>query len=166
MKVSRTFCQFFSAAAGIDSMEHGFELDEEVARQMAAAGTFLVSTLAVPRSFLTFAGTTRIERFSGTQGRKSIEEEIESSAQSVRIAHAAGVRIAAGTDFGGGSLRANQMAWEIESLVAAGLQPHEAVAAATWRGGELRSKGASQSRGFPALSATSITTCRPSAEMS
>jgi imidazolonepropionase-like amidohydrolase len=125
------------AAAGIDSMEHGFELDEDVARQMAAGDTFLVSTLAVPRSFLSFGSTTRIERFSGAQGRKRIEEEIESSAQSVRIAHAAGVRIAAGTDFGGGSLRANQMAWEIESLVGAGLEPHEALAAATWRGGEL-----------------------------
>jgi len=48
-----------------------------------------------------------------------------------------GVRIAAGTDFGGGSLRANQLAWEVESLVAAGLEPWEALAAATWRGGEL-----------------------------
>ena len=50
---------------------------------------------------------------------------------------AAGVAIAAGTDFGGGSLRANQLAWEVESLVAAGLEPWEALGAATWRGGEL-----------------------------
>jgi imidazolonepropionase-like amidohydrolase len=57
--------------------------------------------------------------------------------ESVRLAHAAGVRIASGTDFGGGSLRANQLAWEVESLVEAGLQPWEALGAATWRGGEL-----------------------------
>jgi len=55
----------------------------------------------------------------------------------VAAAHRAGVRIATGTDFGGGSTRANQLAWEVESLVAAGLEPWEALAAATWRGGEL-----------------------------
>jgi hypothetical protein len=48
-----------------------------------------------------------------------------------------GPRIASGTDFGGGSLRANQLAWEVESLVAAGLEPWEALGAASWRGGEL-----------------------------
>jgi imidazolonepropionase-like amidohydrolase len=123
--------------AGIDSMEHGFELDADVARKMATAGTFLVSTLAVPRSFLSLGDTTTIERFAGAEGRKAIQEERESAIRSVQIARAAGVRIAAGTDFGGGSTRANQMAWEIESLVEAGLEPHEALAAATWRGGEL-----------------------------
>jgi hypothetical protein len=40
-------------------------------------------------------------------------------------------------NFGGSSLRANQLAWEVESLVAAGLEPWEALGAATWRGGEL-----------------------------
>ena len=43
------------------------------------------------------------------------------------LAQAAGVAIASGTDFGGGSLRANQLAWEVESLVAAGLEPWEAL---------------------------------------
>lgn len=49
----------------------------------------------------------------------------------------AALRSAGGTDFGGGSLRANQLAWEVEALVGAGLEPWEALAAATWRGGEL-----------------------------
>ena len=61
----------------------------------------------------------------------------ERAEESVRLAHAAGVAIATGTDFGGGSTRANQLAWEVESLVAAGLEPWEALGAATWRGGEL-----------------------------
>jgi imidazolonepropionase-like amidohydrolase len=55
----------------------------------------------------------------------------------VLLAHRAGVAIAAGSDFGGGSLRANQLAWEVEALAAAGIEPHIALAAATWRGGEL-----------------------------
>jgi imidazolonepropionase-like amidohydrolase len=56
---------------------------------------------------------------------------------SARIAHQAGVRIAAGTDFGGGGARAGVLAGEVEALVRAGLQPWEALGAATWRGGEL-----------------------------
>jgi len=55
----------------------------------------------------------------------------------VRLAHAAGVAIVGGTDFGGGSARANQLPWEVECLVEAGLEPWEALAAVTWRGGEL-----------------------------
>ena len=62
---------------------------------------------------------------------------IGTTEQSVRLAHAAGVLIAAGTDFGGGSSRANQLAWEVESLVEAGLEPWEALAAATWHGGQV-----------------------------
>jgi imidazolonepropionase-like amidohydrolase len=89
------------------------------------------------RSWLTFATTTSIARFAEAEGRASIEGRLERAEASVRIARAAGVPIATGSDFGGGSLRANQLAWEVTSLVAAGLQPLDALAAATWRGGEL-----------------------------
>jgi imidazolonepropionase-like amidohydrolase len=47
------------------------------------------------------------------------------------------VRIATGSDFGGGSVRAGHLAWELELLVQAGLEPWEALAAATRHGGEL-----------------------------
>jgi len=50
---------------------------------------------------------------------------------------APGVLIAAGTDFGGGSTRANQLAWKVECLVDAGLDPLEALAATSWRGGSV-----------------------------
>jgi imidazolonepropionase-like amidohydrolase len=122
---------------GVDAIEHGFELDGALAAEMAERGTFLVSTLAVMRSWLTFGRTTSLPRFAGADGRRAIADRLERAEESVVAAHRAGVRIAAGTDFGGGSLRANQLAWEVESLVAAGLEPWEAMAAATWRGGEL-----------------------------
>ena len=104
---------------------------------MARRGTFLVSTLAVPRSWATFATTTTIERFTSDEGKAVIAARRETAEASVAAAHRAGVRIATGTDFGGGSLRANQLAWEVEALVGAGLEPWEALGAATWRGGEL-----------------------------
>jgi imidazolonepropionase-like amidohydrolase len=123
--------------AGVDSIEHGFALDDAVARSMAERGIVLVTTLTVLRSWLSFGGTTRINRFSGPGRPGAIASQLEEAEASVRIARDAGVAIAAGTDFGGGSGRANQLAWEVESLVAAGLEPVDALAAATWRGGEL-----------------------------
>ena len=122
---------------GVDSIEHGFDLDAEVAGEMARRGTTLVSTLAVMRSWLGFGDTTTMERFAGEGGRAANQARLEQGEASVRVARDAGVAIATGSDFGGGSLRANQLAWEVTSLVAAGLAPTDALAAATWRGGEL-----------------------------
>jgi len=125
------------AEAGVDALEHGFELDATVAAEMAANGVTLVSTLAVMRSWLSFGRTTELPRFSSEAGASAIRARLERAEESVRLAHRAGVMVCAGTDFGGGSLRANHLAWEVESLVAAGLEPWESLAAATWRGGQL-----------------------------
>lgn len=125
------------AEAGVDALEHGFELDANVAAEMARNGVRLVSTLAVLHSWVSFGQTTSLPRFAADEGRATVRRRLEAAEASVAIARAAGVKIAAGTDFGGGSTRANQLAWEVESLVAAGLEPWEALGAATWRGGEL-----------------------------
>ena len=126
-----------AVAGGVDAIEHGFRLDADVARAMAAQGTALVATLAVMESWEGFATTTRLPRFASAEGRAALAERRAAAHESVRLAHAAGVLIAAGTDFGGGSLRANQLAWEVETLVAAGLEPYDALAAATVNGGRL-----------------------------
>jgi imidazolonepropionase-like amidohydrolase len=126
-----------AVAGGVDSIEHGFDLDAGVAAEMAGRGITLVSTLAVMRSWLSFGDTTTMERFAGETGRATIAARLDQGEASVRVARDAGVAIATGSDFGGGSLRANQLAWEVTSLVAAGLEPIDALAAATWRGGEL-----------------------------
>jgi imidazolonepropionase-like amidohydrolase len=123
--------------AGLDSIEHGFELDEEAAAAMARQGMFLVSTLAIFRSWASFGHTTTLPRFVGEEGKEKAARRRERAIESVRHAYKAGVSIAAGTDFGGGSLRANHLAWEVEALVEAGLGPWEALASATVRGGEL-----------------------------
>ena len=125
------------ADAAVDCIEHGFELDADVARTMVSNGTALVSTLTVFKSWATFAATTTIERFAGAEGKKLIGERRDAAHSSIRIAHRAGVLLGAGTDFGGGSSRANQLAWEVESLVEAGLEPWEALAAVTWRAGAI-----------------------------
>jgi imidazolonepropionase-like amidohydrolase len=125
------------AEAGVDSLEHGFQLDAEVAALMAANRVALVSTLAVLESWRTFSRTTSLPRFVEPPRRAEIAARREWAHESVRLAARAGVLVAAGTDFGGGSLRAGQLAWEVECLVNAGLEPWQALAAATRNGGQL-----------------------------
>jgi imidazolonepropionase-like amidohydrolase len=126
-----------AAAAGVDSIEHGFELDDEIARTMKTKNVTLTSTLSVFSSWETFTRTTELERFTSEDGRRRIAERKEGAYASVATARRAGVRIATGSDFGGGSVRAGHLAWEVELLVAAGLTPREALVAATRAGGEL-----------------------------
>jgi imidazolonepropionase-like amidohydrolase len=126
-----------AAEAGVDSIEHGMELDDDIARTMKRNNVTLVSTLSVFASWETFARTTTIERFTAPESLARIAKRKEGAYASIAAAKRAGVRIATGSDFGGGSVRAGHLAWEVELLVAAGLEPYEALAAATRNGGEL-----------------------------
>ena len=126
-----------AALAGVDSIEHGMELDDDIARTMKKNNVTLTSTLSVFASWETFARTTAIERFTTEDGRRRIANRKEGAYAAVAAARRAGVRIATGSDFGGGSVRAGQLAWEVELLVAAGSTPREALVAATRAGGEL-----------------------------
>jgi imidazolonepropionase-like amidohydrolase len=125
------------ADGGVDCIEHGFELDADSARLMAERGIALVSTLTCFKSWTTSGQTTEIPRFASAEGRTAVATRWGAARESVRVAHAAGVLLGAGTDFGGGSGRANQLAWEVETLVEAGIEPWEALAAVTWKAGEI-----------------------------
>lgn len=126
-----------AVGGGVDCIEHGTTLDADLVAEMVRRGTFLVPTLAIQSSWESFGATTSIERFAGEEGRERLAARRKLAYESVRMAAGAGVKIAAGTDFGGGSLRANHLAWEVECLAVAGLEPWDALGAATWRGGDL-----------------------------
>lgn len=126
-----------AAEAGVDSIEHGMELDDDIARTMKKNNVTLTSTLSVFASWESFARTTAIERFATEESRQRIARRKAGAYAAVGVAKRAGVRIATGSDFGGGSVRAGHLAWEVELLVAAGLTPREALVAATRAGGEL-----------------------------
>src|SRR5256884_3695674 len=97
--------------AGVGCLEHGFELDSDAVAKMARQGTFLVSTLAIFRSWASFAQTTTLPRFVGEEGKERIARRRERAIESVRLAHRAGVRIAAGEGVGGGFPPAHPPAW-------------------------------------------------------
>src|SRR5262249_43805281 len=117
-----------AAGARVDCLEPGFGLDAATPSLMVSNGVALGAALTAIRSWETFGQTTTIPRFASEEGRSIVLERWERAKASVVLARRAGVHIAAGTDFGGGSARANQLAWEVESLVDAGLEPWEALA--------------------------------------
>ena len=110
-----------------------------------------------------FGATTTIERFAGADGQERSPTGASGPRNRSGSPTQAGVRIATGTDFGGGSTRANQLAWEVESLVAAGLEPWEALAP---RRGAAASSSASPTpacsarAGRPTSSSSTATRCR------
>src|SRR5207237_212354 len=110
--------------AGADGRALSLSVRQEMSDQRGApsiriAGTrrrnkvALVSTLAVLASWATFERTTRIERFTAADGKRRLAARREGAFAAIKAARRAGVRIAAGSDFGGGSVRAGHLAWEV-----------------------------------------------------
>jgi imidazolonepropionase-like amidohydrolase len=115
-------------AAGIDCIEHGTGLTEELIGEMAARGTAVVPTLVNVENFPGFAaaGEEKFPAYASTMRRL-----YANSGAVVRAAFDAGVPIFAGTDAGGG-IAHGVIADEVRALHAAGLPAEAALAAASW----------------------------------
>jgi imidazolonepropionase-like amidohydrolase len=114
--------------AGIDCIEHGTGLTEELIGEMAVRGTAVVPTLVNVENFPGFAaaGEKRFPAYASTMRRLYAQ-----SGAVVRAAYEAGVPVYAGTDAGGG-IEHGSIAAEVRALHEAGLPPEAAMAAASW----------------------------------
>ncbi len=115
--------------AGCRTIEHGTDVDEEVAAAMRECGAILVPTRTIYEAIL-----TRADQVSPAARRK-LHELQERHRAAMSLAHRAGVRIALGTDLGT-SMPETPFGWghngeEFGYLVAAGLSPLQAIAAGT-----------------------------------
>lgn len=114
-----------AAAAGIDTIDHGTFADDAALKVMKAKGTYLVPTL------MAFEGIK--ERLGKGIYTPTVEEKVRmtmgSVGKAVTRAKALGVPVAFGTD--AGVFDHGRNAGEFALLVANGLTPREAVAAAT-----------------------------------
>ncbi len=122
-----------SLDAGVDSIEHGFWLTEELAQQMAAQGTFLLPTAAT-----LYRNVTRGFYPDGLDEPALQRMHVLASSardamfDSIAIAREHGVKVALGSDMGGGPfLHHGENATELHQLVEAGLTPDEAIRAGT-----------------------------------
>jgi imidazolonepropionase-like amidohydrolase len=119
--------------AGIDSVEHGVYLDDEVIEQMRQRGTFLVPTLVAPAMIARHGTSAGIPEYVVTKAAGVLEAHRESFRKAVR----AGVRITMGTDAGTPFNRHGANAQELALMVEGGLSPADAIVAATRSAAEL-----------------------------
>ena len=113
--------------AGIDTVEHGVFLTEEIAAAMARRGTFLVATLNAPAAIVAGGLAAGIPPFMV----KKSEQVMEAHVRSFRLALAAGVRMAAGADSGTPLNPHGSLLPELRLMVRHGMTPLEAIRAAT-----------------------------------
>jgi imidazolonepropionase-like amidohydrolase len=113
--------------AGVESIEHGIWLDDEVIAEMKRRGTFLVPTLVAPLWVLRNA-----ENAPGSvlpQSIRKTKEVMTDHKASITRAIAGGVRVAMGTDSGVGPHGHN--AEELERMIECGMTPMQAIIATT-----------------------------------
>jgi imidazolonepropionase-like amidohydrolase len=111
--------------AGVDSIEHGLDLDDESISKMLKRGIFFVPTLYVYE----FEPEEDLQATGGKTSRARIHEV------SFRKAVARGVKIAFGTDVG--PFPHGTQAKEFEFMTRFGMTPMQAIQAATTGGSEL-----------------------------
>jgi imidazolonepropionase-like amidohydrolase len=113
--------------AGVDSIEHGYQIDDATLSKMAERGTWLVPTLSVHDQIVRRGsdagyGPDRVE-----QSRRIRAAAMENLGRAL----AAGVRIACGSDAGSPLNPVWELAPELTAMVDAGMSPTDAVRAAT-----------------------------------
>ncbi len=119
--------------AGIDCIEHGFFLSEELAEQMAKKDVWLVPTLVPVIRLKEY----EVVKFLPDWVNKKVDDYGETWKMGILNARKAGVKIAMGTDTGTPFNLHGQNAQELIHMVDAGLIPQEAIASVTSRAAEL-----------------------------
>ncbi len=122
-----------AAHAGVDSLEHGMYLQPSDLQAMASNNMFLVPTMSVWDAMLYYSRAVDWPE----NRRKRAEELREGSRKAVSAAIKAGVKIALGTDAGGGAARHGRIAREAELMVECGMEPKDALLAGTSSAAEL-----------------------------
>ena len=119
--------------AGIDSIEHGYFLDDEGIELMLERGTYLVATSAAVRN----VASRGIEDGLLPDVHRKACEAVDSHVESFGRAYRAGVKLAMGTDAGVPFTRHGRNLEELAHLVEMGLSPMEAIEVSTLRSARL-----------------------------
>jgi imidazolonepropionase-like amidohydrolase len=129
-------------AAGIDCLEHGTGITEDLLSVMADKQVALVPTLINIENFPDIAaGADRFPTYAAHM--LSLHRTVH---ERLRAAYEAGVPIFAGTD-AGSMIAHGRIADEIRALNAAGMSPHDALGAASWRAREWLGVGSGLAEG-------------------
>lgn len=119
--------------AGVDSVEHGYLIDDEGIELMIEHGTYLVATSAAVRNVVKHGVAAGIRPDVVRKAEAAIERHIDG----FKRAHRAGVKLAMGTDTGVPFTDHGNNLDEIVYLVEMGLSPLEAISTTTIEGAKL-----------------------------
>jgi imidazolonepropionase-like amidohydrolase len=132
--------------SGIDCIEHGTGLSQDLVDVMAARGVALVPTVRQLNRFPVYAEQAG-EKFPAYAAHMT--DLFERRRDTIRAAHEAGVAVYAGTD-AGGVLPHGLIAAEVQELEDYGLTRFDALGAASWRAREWLGKDAALAEGTSA----------------
>jgi imidazolonepropionase-like amidohydrolase len=119
--------------AGVDSIEHGIDLSDEVLKGMKAAGAFLVPTLGLYRRTVEIGEKGGIPAYMCEKAKQAVLSHSDTFKRALKI----GVKIAAGTDSGQDwNVNGESLLYELELMHREGMAPMDAIIAATRRAAE------------------------------
>ena len=121
--------------AGVDSIEHGFFMDDWCFDFMKEHNVFFVPTLAAPYWIKVNGTAAGIPDYMV----RKVENTIEAHQDTFRRAHKAGVKIALGTDAGTPFNKYDLTCYECVLMVENGMTPMEAIQCGTINAAELMS---------------------------
>ena len=125
--------------AGVDSVEHGYDVSDEVLKAMAAKKIFLVPTDGIVESYIHRDDLRDEDR---VEVEKIIKQyPITNNGKRLRRAMSFGVPIAAGSDYyydgPGGKTRGQYSKWTLRAYANAGMAPIDVIRAATINAAQL-----------------------------
>ena len=119
--------------AGVDSIEHGFFLDDEAIQGMLQNDIYLVPTLLAHNLILYNDSEEELPKHMVEKAKRSIEAHYDSFIK----AYKSGIKIAMGTDAGTTFNIHGQFADELLHMVNLGMSPMDAIVSATKISSEL-----------------------------
>jgi imidazolonepropionase-like amidohydrolase len=122
-----------SLRAGVNSIEHGFFLDDEAIELMLEMNAYLVPTLNAPYQIIRGGVKGGVPRYAVEKSKAVMKSHF----QSVRRAYKSKIPIAMGTDAGTPFNCHGENLKEMELLVKAGMTPMEAIVATTQTASEV-----------------------------
>lgn len=119
---------------GVDTVEHGYLLDEECVKMMLEHGTYYVPTFALVEVYKRALSNPYDMPEYRLRKQKMC---LEAMPKSLMMAYKAGVKIATGPDYFGAALREHgDNADELLAMVKYGMKPMDVIVAATKNGAE------------------------------